>query len=80
MEGSGTQKFVYQQWPDQIGPLVHFVFPTMVTLVLEGGSRWWVGWVGGAPPMVVGRSNVMCIPPFQPCVGAQRMIRTVPVG
>ena len=24
--GSGTQKFVYQKWPDQIVPVVNFIF------------------------------------------------------
>ena len=36
--GSGTQKCVYQKWPDQIFPIANFVFPTMVTLVCGGGG------------------------------------------
>ena len=34
--GSGTQKFVYQKRPDQMSPIVNFVFPTMATLVWRG--------------------------------------------
>ena len=34
--GSGTQNFVYDKWPDQIFPMVHFGFATMVTLVWRG--------------------------------------------
>ena len=29
---------MYQKWPDQIFPIVNFVFPTMVTLVWGGGE------------------------------------------
>ena len=49
--GSGTQKFVYQKWPDQIFPIVILFFPAMVPLVLgggEGGHKAMVGsWGGG---------------------------------
>ena len=48
--GSGTQEFVYQKWPNQIFPIVNFVF--------SHWSLWSGGGVGGAPSMVVGRSNV----------------------
>ena len=36
--GSGTQTFVYHQWPDQIFPMVISFFPTKVTLILGGGG------------------------------------------
>ena len=42
--GSGTQKVVYQKWPDKTFPIVNF--PTMVTLV------W--GVQGGVPPSSYG--------------------------
>ena len=34
--GFGTQQFVYLKWPDQIFPVVNFVFPAMVPLVWGG--------------------------------------------
>ena len=36
--GCGTQKGLYQNWPDQIFPMVNFIFPVMVTLVWGGGD------------------------------------------
>ena len=36
--GSGTQKFVYQNWPDQIVPLVDFVFSHDGRFGLGGGG------------------------------------------
>ena len=44
--GSGTQKFVYQKWPDQIFPFVNFVFSHDGHFGLEGG--------GGVPPSSYG--------------------------
>ena len=35
---SGTQKFVYQKWPDQIFPVVNFVFSHDGVFGLEGGG------------------------------------------
>ena len=46
-EGVWYQKFVYQKWPDQIFPIVNFVFPHIGHFGLGGAG----------PPMVVGRSN-----------------------
>ena len=48
--GSGTQKSVYQKWPDKISPTINFrisVFPAMVTLVWRGG-----GGPGGVRPVL----------------------------
>ena len=36
--GSGTQRFVYQKWPDQISPFVNFVFSHDGHLGLGGGG------------------------------------------
>ena len=36
--GAGTQKCVYQTWPDQIFPIAHFAFPAMVTGLGGGGT------------------------------------------
>ena len=35
--GSGTQKFVYQKWPDRIVPIVNLVFPPRSSLWSGGG-------------------------------------------
>ena len=35
---SGTQKFVYQKWPDQIFPMVNFCFFPQGSLPLVGGG------------------------------------------
>ena len=43
---SGTQKFVYQKWPDQIFPIVNFVFSRDGHFGLEGGGSGG----GGYPP------------------------------
>ena len=40
MRGSGTQKFVYQKWPDKIFPMADFVFPSMVTPSMGGGFSY----------------------------------------
>ena len=44
MGGSGTQECVYQNWPDQIFPMVNFVFSRDGPFGLEGGGS------RGAPP------------------------------
>ena len=45
--GFWTQNLVYQKWPDQIFPIVNFVFSRDVTLVWGGGE----GVLGeGSPP------------------------------
>ena len=43
--GSGTQKFVYQKWPNKFFPLVNFAFSHAGHFGLEGG-----GGVQGVPP------------------------------
>ena len=52
--GSGTQKLVYQKWPDQVFPFIKFVFSHCGHFGLGGG-----GSTGGGtpPPTVYGRSN-----------------------
>ena len=46
--GFWTQNLVYQKWPDQIFPIVNFVFSRDVTLVWGGGE----GVLGeGSPPL-----------------------------
>ena len=47
--GSGTQKCVYQQWPDQMFPMVNFVFSHDGHFGLEGGG----GGPGGQPPFLL---------------------------
>ena len=37
-KGSGTQKFVYQKWPDQFFPIVNFVFFPQWSLWSGGGG------------------------------------------
>ena len=58
--GSGTQKFVYQKWPDKIFPMVHFVFSHDDHFGLEGGGVQ--GVVAPPPPMVYGHSNTSLVP------------------
>ena len=51
--GAGTQKFVYQQWPDEIFPTANFVLS-------HDGHFWRGGLQGGGgapPPRVYGHSN-----------------------
>ena len=47
--GSGTQKFVYQKWPDQIFPMVNFV--------VSHDGHFGLGPGGGDPPIVYGGST-----------------------
>ena len=47
--GFGTQKFVYQKWPDKIFPIVHFVFSRNGPFCLGGGGYFG----GGVPPPLV---------------------------
>ena len=37
--GSGTQKIVYQKWPDQISPILNFVFSHYGHFGLDGGGQ-----------------------------------------
>ena len=46
--GSGTQKFVYQKWPDKIFPVANFVFPHNGHFGLGGGGEGVQR--GGDPP------------------------------
>ena len=47
--GFWTQNLVYQKWPDQIFPLVNFVFPRNGHFGLGRGG----GGLGGGPPPLV---------------------------
>ena len=44
-ERSGTQKIVYQKWPNQIFPIVNLIFFQLWSLWSAGGDRegWGVG-------------------------------------
>ena len=55
MGGSGSQKFVYQKWPDQIFPLVNFVFSDDGHFGAEGGGG--PGRGTRPPPEAYGRST-----------------------
>ena len=56
---SGTRKFLYQKWPDQIFPICKISScPTMVTFVLGGGPGG-----GRFPPVVVDHSHVRLTAP-----------------
>ena len=48
--GSGTQKFVYQKWPDQNFPIVNFRFSHDGHFGLGGGGG---GPMGGVPPTAI---------------------------
>ena len=50
--GSGTQKFVFQKWPDKIFPMVNFVFSRDGHFSREGGGG--AGWGGVTPPSSFG--------------------------
>ena len=52
--GQGTQKIVYQKWPDQIFPVANFVFSHDGHFGLDGGGP---GGVTPPPPAVYGHSN-----------------------
>ena len=58
--GSGTQKFVYQKWPDQIFPTANLVVSHDGHFGRDGGAG------GGAPPMVVSRSDTSLPCPVPP--------------
>ena len=47
---SGSQKFVYQKWPDQIFPIVNFVFSRDGHFGLGGGGVRGGAAVGRSPP------------------------------
>ena len=59
--GSGCQQFVYQKWRHQIFPIVNFVVPTMVNLVLGGG-----GVQGGVPPLLLRCTAILSLPWSRP--------------
>ena len=56
--GSGTQKILYQKWPDQIFPFVNVVLPTTVTLVCSGGVQ---GGEGGAGSKLLRRLSAVLL-------------------
>ena len=55
--GSGTQKFVYQKWPNQIFPFVNFVFPHDGHFGLGGGAS---GSSYGSPPFPCQPGGGLC--------------------
>ena len=77
-QGSGTQNFVYQKWPDPIFPIVNRFFPRWSLWSGGGGGGqheamvwvcvvWCVGVGGWGPRTVVGRSNVSLPTHANPC-------------
>ena len=58
--GFGTEKFVYQKWPDEIFPIANFIFPPTMVPSLWGGGAGPGGGVGGSfygcQPFILGRT------------------------
>ena len=64
--GSGTQNYVDQKWPDQIFPMVNFVFSHDGHFGLEGGG----GSRGGYPPLLLRCTAILILPCTQICARA----------
>ena len=63
--GSGTPKFVYQKWPDQIFPIVNVVFSHDSPCSLGGGGQG-----GTPPPSSCGVQPFQYFPDPPPCTRA----------
>ena len=64
--GSGAQNFVYQKWPDQIFPIVNFVFSHDGPFGLGGGGVQGWGWHkvrgGGVPSLLRWCTAILVLP------------------
>ena len=60
--GAGTQNFVYQQWPDQIFPIVNFVFSHDGHFGLWGEGPGGGGGGGADPPLLLQCTAILLLP------------------